>query len=91
MDAAEATEKLKLFRTRIDEIDSSILDQLNRRAAVALEIGDTKRAAGLPVVELSRERAVVEGMVGRNLGPLSPEAIERIYTAVMLEMRRLQE
>ncbi len=91
MDAAEATEKLKLFRARIDEIDSSILDQLNRRAAVALEIGATKRAAGLPVVELSRERAVVEGMVGRNLGPLSPEAIERIYTAVMLEMRRLQE
>jgi len=91
VDAAEATEKLKLFRARIDEIDSSILDQLNRRAAVALEIGATKRAAGLPVVELSRERAVVEGMVGRNLGPLSPEAIERIYTAVMLEMRRLQE
>ena len=87
----EAVEKLKGFRGQIDSIDSRILEMLNERASVALEIGATKRAAGLPVVELSRERAVIEGMGGRNQGPLSNDAIERIYTAVMLEMRRLQE
>ncbi len=91
MGVDEAVEKLKGFRTQIDAIDSRILSMLNERAAVALEIGATKRAAGLPVVELSRERAVIEGMGARNLGPLSNEAIELIYTAIMLEMRRLQE
>jgi chorismate mutase / prephenate dehydratase len=87
----EAVEKLKGFRGSIDSLDSQILDLLNQRAAVALDIGATKRAAGLPVVELSRERAVIEGMGSRNAGPLSNDAIERIYTAIMLEMRRLQE
>ncbi len=91
MGVDEAVEKLKGFRGQIDLIDSRILEMLNERATVALEIGATKRAAGLPVVELSRERAVIEGMGSRNQGPLSNDAIERIYTAVMLEMRRLQE
>jgi chorismate mutase/prephenate dehydratase len=87
----DATEKLKGFRGQIDSLDGQILNLLNQRAAVALDIGATKRSAGLPVVELSRERAVIEGMGVRNQGPLSNDAIERIYTAIMLEMRRLQE
>jgi chorismate mutase/prephenate dehydratase len=87
----EATEKLKGFRGQIDGLDSQILSLLNQRASVALHIGATKRTAGLPVVELSRERAVIEGMGARNQGPLSNDAIERIYTAIMMEMRRLQE
>lgn len=91
MGADEAVEKLKGARVRIDALDSRLLQLLNERASVALEIGATKRSAGLPVVELSRERAVIEGMSFRNAGPLSHDAIERIYTAIMLEMRRLQE
>jgi len=87
----ETLEKLKQCRGQIDGLDLKILDLLNERAQVALEIGAAKREAGLPVVELSRERAVVEGMMSRNGGPLTHDAIERIYTAVMMEMRRLQE
>jgi chorismate mutase-like protein len=87
----DAAERLKGFRGKIDAVDSRILELLNERATVALDIGATKRAAGMPVVELSRERAVIEGMANRNGGPLSHDAIERIYTAIMLEMRRLQE
>jgi chorismate mutase len=45
----------------------------------------------LPVVELARERAVVERMMERNGGPLSAQAVERIYQTIMLEMRRIQE
>lgn len=91
MGVDEAVEILKGFRSQIDGVDQKILELLNQRAGIALQIGDTKRAAGLPVVELTRERAVIEGMGSRNEGPLSNEAVERIYTAVMLEMRRLQE
>jgi len=89
--ADEAVEILKSFRTQIDAVDQQILALLNQRAGIALQIGETKRSAGLPVVELTRERAVIEGMGARNHGPLSNDAVERIYTAVMLEMRRLQE
>ncbi len=91
MGVPDVADKLKECRGRIDGIDGKILELLNVRAGIALEIGAAKREAGLPVVELSRERAVVEGMGARNGGPLSNDAVERIYTAIMLEMRRLQE
>ena len=91
MGVSDPVERLKQFRGRIDSLDEQILALLNERASVALEIGATKKSAGLPVVELSRERAVVEGMMGRNAGPLGNDAIERIYVAIMMEMRRLQD
>ncbi len=91
MGVSDPAERLKQFRGQIDSLDVQILALLNERATVALEIGATKKSAGLPVVELTRERAVVEGMMGRNLGPLGNDAMERIYTAIMMEMRRLQD
>jgi chorismate mutase len=89
--ADDAVAKLQSCRGRIDQLDARILELLNERAGIALEIGAAKREAGLPVVELSREKAVIAGAVSRSGGPLSPAAIENIYTAIMLEMRRLQE
>ncbi len=91
MTAEQATEILQRLRSEIDGLDGRILALLNERAAVAEKIGDTKAAAGLAVVELARERAVVERMMERNQGPLEAAAIERIYQTIMLEMRRIQE
>ena len=91
MGVSDPAERLKEFRGLIDSLDEKILALLNERATVALEIGATKKSAGLPVVELTRERVVVERMMGRNSGPLGNDAIERIYIAIMLEMRRLQD
>lgn len=91
MISTDAALALQECRGRIDALDEQILALLNQRAAIASEIGKTKAAAGLPIVELSRERTVIEGMVKRSSGPLEPGAVERIYAAVMLEMRRLQQ
>jgi len=91
MTASDAATVLKECRDRIDALDGEILSLLNRRAAIALEIGKTKAAVGLPVIELTREHAVIEGVAARNPGPLEQGAVERIYAAIMLEMRRLQQ
>ncbi|MBY0505737.1 MAG: chorismate mutase [Bryobacteraceae bacterium] len=91
MTEALAREELGKFRAQIDEVDGLILSLLNRRAKIAEQIGDIKRAAGLPVVELSRESAVVENMAARNQGPLTDFSVAEIYRAIMLEMRRIQE
>jgi chorismate mutase len=90
MTIEEAKQILGGFRCHIDEIDNQILHLLNRRAAIAVQIGDTKHAAGLPVVELSREEAVIQRMIEASEGPLSPEAVKHLYTTIMQEMRRLQ-
>lgn len=91
MTQEEAQSLLGQYRTQIDSLDTQILKLLNERATIAEKIGDAKAAAGLPVVELAREKAVVDRMVERNGGPLAGEAVARIYQAVMLEMRRIQE
>ena len=91
MTESEARAELGQFRGQIDELDGEILALLNRRAQIAEQIGDIKRAAGLPVVELSRETAVVDNMVARNSGPLTNLSVSVIYRAIMLEMRRIQE
>ncbi len=91
MTETEARQELNKFRGKIDEVDGQILALLNHRATIAEQIGDIKRAAGLPVVEMAREAAVVENMVSRNQGPLTDFSVAEIYRAIMLEMRRIQE
>jgi len=91
MTETEARQELGKFRGKIDEVDGQILALLNHRATIAEQIGDIKRAAGLPVVEMAREAAVVENMVSRNQGPLTDFSVAEIYRAIMLEMRRIQE
>ena len=91
MTETEARQELGKFRRQIDEVDGQILALLNSRARIAEQIGDIKRAANLPVVELSRETAVVENMVTRNTGPLIDFSVAEIYRAIMLEMRLIQE
>ena len=85
-----AWQALNGLREEIDIIDREIVELLNRRAAIAERIGDTKMAAGLPVVEPAREQKVIEKACGLNRGPLANEAIQGIYEKIMFEMRQIQ-
>lgn len=82
---------LEHHRQRIDALDLQLLALLNDRAQVALQIAEAKRRAGLPVVDADRERQVVARLQRHNAGPLTPEALARIYHAIMVEMRALQQ
>ena len=82
---------IEQLRPRIDAIDDQILDLLSGRAGAALEVGDFKKRRGLPVHDPERESSVVNRMQTRNQGPLSSEAIERIYRTIIEEMRKLEE
>ena len=82
---------IEQLRPRIDAIDDQILDLLAQRAGAALEVGDYKKRRGLPVHDPERENSVVNRMQTGNQGPLSSEAIERIYRTIIGEMRKLEE
>lgn len=90
MTVDEARAVLAGFREEIDAIDARILELLNQRATIAEKIGDTKEAAGLPVIEPAREQQVIERAAARNGGPLTAEAVKGIYERIMLEMRHIQ-
>ena len=56
---AGGPERLEALRKRILEVDEALVDLIEERKALVLEVGRLKTAAGLPVLDPSREAAVV--------------------------------
>jgi chorismate mutase len=87
----EALEALAKYRDEIDALDLELLDLLNRRTKVVEEIGQVKEAVNLPVYEPKREDDVFRNVVEHNQGPLTPDAVKRIFERIIDEMRSLQK
>jgi chorismate mutase len=87
----QALEELNACRHAIDEIDVRILALLNERTRVVERIGDIKHAFSMPVYEPRREDEVYRNVTEHNAGPLSAEAVKRIFERLIDEMRTLQK
>ncbi len=75
-------------RRKIDEIDEKLVELLNQRAALAIEIGNFKRRNNQSPVSPDREREIVRRACQTSAGPLDPEAIARLFRAILEESRR---
>ncbi len=82
--------QLAELRIKIDSIDIEIVKLLNQRARFANKIGEIKRKYGMPVYVPEREEQVIENVRKNNPGPLSAQAIARIYERIIDESRRLE-
>lgn len=71
------------FRQRIDEIDRKLVELLNERARIVVEIGDQKRAHALPIYAPDREAQVLAKVLALNEGPLQARSVEAIYRELM--------
>ena len=78
------------IRQEIDSIDSDLLRIFNRRAELALHIGELKKELGLPVYDPAREKRIFLRMKEENRGPLDDQAIVRLFERVVDESRRLE-
>lgn len=78
------------LRAEIDVIDGMVLELLNERARLAIEIAQLKKAEGVPILDRERERAVVGRACSRNGGPMHRRAVARVFQALMRESRILQ-
>ena len=78
-------------RDEIDRIDGELLRLLNRRALLALEIGEMKARAGLPLKDEGREREVLSRSSVANAGPLADGSVARIFRRIIRESRRAEE
>ena len=90
MTKEEARARLEEFRVSIDAVDRRIVDLLNERTRVVEEIGRVKRHSDLPIYEPKREEQVFANITGHNHGPLTPEAVRRIFERIIDEMRSIQ-
>ena len=86
----EAKEALGVCRREIDAIDRRMVALLNERSRVVERIGAVKANMSMPVYEPKREDEVYANIQSANEGPISHEAIRRIFERIIDEMRTLQ-
>ncbi|MBI2688323.1 MAG: chorismate mutase [Acidobacteria bacterium] len=86
----EAREVLCQCRREIDEIDQRLVAMLNERSRVVERIGAVKQSVSLPVYEPKREDEVYANIDAANHGPITKDAIRRIFERIIDEMRTLQ-
>jgi len=84
-------DELDQYRSQIDVLDRRLLDLLNERTAVVERIGRVKQERGLAVYEPKREDQVYANILAHNHGPLSHEAVKRIFERIIDEMRTVQK
>lgn len=81
---------LEVWRTKIDEIDLQLVKLLNDRARYATEIGKVKLALGLDAYSPRREEEVMKHVTMHNPGPLSVQAIRRLFERIIDESRSVE-
>ena len=88
---SESTPTLVELRTRIEEIDRGIIALIDERVRCARVVGRAKRAEGLPILDPSREAAVIRRAVeiARDYH-LDEEDIREIYWHLIGLSRRAQ-
>lgn len=79
------------WRKKIDKADEALLELLNKRAYYSLEIGKIKKAAGLPIYDPKREQAIFLRLEKQNKGPLSHQAVRRLYERIIDESRHIEK
>lgn len=84
------TRTLDQLRTEIDAVDGELLTALNRRAALANEVGELKRGEGSVVFRPDREAQVINRLQSTNKGPLKPGNVATIWREIMSACRALE-
>src|SRR3954468_114748 len=78
------------LRKELDEIDREILAAINRRGAIAQQIGSAKNADGQSTYDPQREQTILQNAIKNNTGPLSDEAIRGIFRELISGTRAVQ-
>lgn len=82
-ESAADTAGLSDLRKKIDRLDSKLVQILNDRARLVVEVGKYKRGSNTPIYAPHREAEVLKKALDANAGPLSDRSIEGIYRELM--------
>jgi chorismate mutase/prephenate dehydratase len=86
-----SSEDLENRRRRIDEIDRKILELLNERGKIAIEISKLKRKNSFSIYDPAREREIERNIKRTNPGPLSTDSVLSIFREIISGCRSLQK
>ncbi|HMO14298.1 MAG TPA: prephenate dehydratase [Pirellulaceae bacterium] len=74
---------LKLLRDQIDSLDHKLIELINERASLVVEVGKIKRDKGIPIYAPHREAQVLEKALKLNRGPIPDRTLEAIFREMM--------
>ena len=87
-----ALTQLAKCRDEIESIDKDLIALLSRRLALGAQIGDLKREEGMPILDPSREAAVIRRVTeSARAASLPVEPIREIFLHIVAMSRRAQE
>jgi chorismate mutase/prephenate dehydratase len=84
-------QELEALRDRIDRIDEEILDALNRRARVVLEVANLKRSTNAKFYVPNREKEIVDRLRRMNPGPFPNAALKPLFREIMSASLSIEE
>ena len=76
-------EDLEELRQKIDAVDRKLIDLVNERAELVVDVGKIKRKSGTPIYAPHREQAVLKKVQELNKGPLAAKTVEALYRELM--------
>ena len=77
-------EEIKPYRDTIDGLNNEIISLIAERQQAALAIGEIKMRYGKPVVDKSREQAILDKIKEKAPAKgLNPEALERVFKEII--------
>ncbi len=85
----DARARIEALRDEIDGIDRRVVELLNERARLALEIRALKPRANLGLYDPKREEEIFAGLALANTGPLYADNLREIYEAILHVMKEL--
>ncbi len=74
---------LSELRKEIDRLDAALVELLNERARVVVQVGKIKNADGTPIYAPDREKQVLDRLAALNQGPLPDASLAAIYRELM--------
>jgi chorismate mutase / prephenate dehydratase len=86
---------LAALRVQIDEVDTQLIALLQKRAKLALEVGEVKKTINAPVYRPEREAQILANfsnpdLAAKYVGPLKAPALQAIYREVISACRELE-
>lgn len=83
--------RIQELRAKIDILNEQILDLLNKRAAIASEIGKVHSQLGVQLYDPQREAEMLQALEQHNNGPFSNEAIKALFKEIFRATLALEE
>ncbi len=82
---------LREIRTKIDALDTKLLELLSERAELVHQVGEIKKTEGLQIYAPEREDALLRSLCEKNKGLLPDQSVRAIYREIMSAALALED